>query len=101
MSIEIQEVEAPGDIQKKIECLVTNGLGYKRIPHYEDTEIGLVRHLADMYLHLLNSNWSLLFSHCLDLCDMVDACHERSSKWYERMTKVFEGIEEELTKKLV
>lgn len=40
------------DIASRIEMEVTNGLGYGRILHYDDTEAELIRHLFAMQLRV-------------------------------------------------
>lgn len=40
------------NIAFKIEQEVTNGLGYNKIPHYEDSNYGLQRHLREMEIRV-------------------------------------------------
>lgn len=39
-------------IESRIEQIVTNGLGYEIITHYDNTEAGLIRHLLAMQMRL-------------------------------------------------
>jgi len=53
--LDMPEEELMYFIQANSEYLVTNGLGCEKIPHYGDTEVGLIRHLATMNLRCLSS----------------------------------------------
>lgn len=55
MDIETQVDAGLENLQNIIEHRVTSGLGYERIPHYDDTDVGLIRHLATMNLRCLSS----------------------------------------------
>ena len=57
------------DLKRLIDLNVTSGLGYEKIKHFEDSEVGLVRHLRMMGITKLWSDIKTLTYHIMIYTD--------------------------------